>query len=157
MEPIASHAKVKMAALVSANAATTATAIIEVRRCACPSAATTPTVTTTTGAAIPAPRLPRPRLRPPLLSQWPASRCKDCVRSPTRTGRRDPGRHEGVDIIAKAGQWIYAVNDGTLTRQYFDAPGSLSGNGWRLTVAGGTYFFYAHLSSFAPGLSVGSA
>ena len=36
------------------------------------------------------------------------------------------------------------------------APGSLSGNGWRLTTANGTYFFYAHLSTFAGGLSVGS-
>ena len=29
-------------------------------------------------------------------------------------------------------------------------------NGWRLTRADGTYFFYAHLSVFAPGLRVGS-
>jgi len=65
--------------------------------------------------------------------------------------------HEGVDSIAKAGQYIYAVKAGTLTKRYLDAPGSLSGNGWRLTSADGTYFFYAHLSAFAPGLTVGSA
>ena len=71
---------------------------------------------------------------------------------------RGGGRiHQGEDIIAKAGQWVYAVKDGTLTKQYRDAPGSLSGNGWRLTGSDGTYFFYAHLSTFAPGLSVGSA
>ena len=46
--------------------------------------------------------------------------------------------------------------DGTLTKKYLDAPGSLSGNGWRLTTSDGTYFFYAHLSTFAPGLTVGS-
>jgi hypothetical protein len=65
--------------------------------------------------------------------------------------------HEGVDVIAKAGQWVYAVKDGTLTKRYLDAPGSLSGNGWQLTSADHTYFFYAHLSAFAPGLAVGSA
>ena len=52
---------------------------------------------------------------------------------------------------------MYAVDDGTLTKQYLDAPGSLAGNGWRLTRADGTYFFYAHFSAFATGLKVGSA
>jgi len=70
---------------------------------------------------------------------------------------RSGGRHhEGVDIIAHAGQYLYAVADGTLTKQYIDAPGALAGNGWRLTRADGTYFFYAHLSAFAAGLHVGS-
>jgi len=70
---------------------------------------------------------------------------------------RSGGRtHEGVDIIAKAGLYLYAVDAGTLTKQYINAPGSLAGNGWRLTRADGTYFFYAHLSMFAPGLKVGS-
>lgn len=70
---------------------------------------------------------------------------------------RSGGRtHQGVDIIARAGLYLYAVNDGTLTKQYIDAPGALAGNGWRLTRADGTYFFYAHLSAFAPGLRVGS-
>ena len=71
-----------------------------------------------------------------------------------RSGGR---RHEGVDIIAKAGLYVYAVDDGTLTKQYIDAPGALAGNGWRITRADGTYFFYAHFSSFAPGLKVGSS
>ena len=70
---------------------------------------------------------------------------------------RSGGRfHEGVDLIAKSGQFVYAAADGTLTKQYIDAPGSLSGNGWRLTAAGGTYYFYAHFSGFAAGLKVGS-
>ena len=70
---------------------------------------------------------------------------------------RSGGRlHEGVDLIAKAGQFVYAAATGTLTKQYVDAPGSLSGNGWRLTAGGGTYYFYAHLSGFAAGLQVGS-
>lgn len=71
----------------------------------------------------------------------------------TRSGGRT---HEGVDIMATTGKYVYAVANGTLTRQYRDAAGSLSGNGWRLTTADGTYFFYAHLSEHAPGLAVGS-
>ena len=59
-------------------------------------------------------------------------------------------------MLAAQGNKVYAVDDGVLTKQYIDAPGSLSGNGWRLTRADGTYFFYAHFSAFAPGLSVGS-
>ena len=70
-----------------------------------------------------------------------------------RSGGR---KHEGVDIIAHQGLWIYAARAGTLTKQYIDAPGRLAGNGWRLTAADGTYFFYGHLSTFADGLSVGS-
>ena len=70
---------------------------------------------------------------------------------------RSGGRsHEGVDIIAKKGLNIYAVNDGTLTKRYVDRVGQLAGNGWRLTTADGTYYFYAHMSAFADGLSVGS-
>ena len=81
-----------------------------------------------------------------------------CSFTDTYGAPRSGGRvHEGVDIIAKAGQWLYAVKDGTLTKKYLDSPGSLGGNGWRLTIADGTYFFYAHMSAFAPGLSVGSA
>jgi murein DD-endopeptidase MepM/ murein hydrolase activator NlpD len=70
-----------------------------------------------------------------------------------RSGGR---RHEGVDIIAKTGNLLYAVTDGTITRQFFDRPGSLGGNALRLTAADGTYFHYAHLSAFAEGIGVGS-
>lgn len=76
----------------------------------------------------------------------------DTFGAPRSGGRR----HEGVDLIAKSGQFVYAAADGTLTKQYIDTPGSLSGNGWRLTVTGGTYFFYAHFSGFPSGLAVGS-
>jgi murein DD-endopeptidase MepM/ murein hydrolase activator NlpD len=65
-------------------------------------------------------------------------------------------RHEGVDLIVTPGNYVYAVADGVLTRRAWDQPGSLSGNAWWLTTADGTYFFYAHLSDFAPGLQKGS-
>lgn len=73
---------------------------------------------------------------------------------------RSGGRiHDGTDILATLGQEVYAVVDGTLTRQTVnDTSGStLSGNMWRLVVAGGTtWYAYAHLSAFAAGLSVGA-
>ena len=63
--------------------------------------------------------------------------------------------HEGVDIMATLGQEVYAVVDGTLTRQAaVDSP--LSGNAWGLTATlDGTYYFYAHLSAFAEGVALG--
>lgn len=68
---------------------------------------------------------------------------------------RDGGRlHVGVDLISPSGTPVIAVASGTLTRQSTD--GVRSGNAWWLTTSSGTYFFYAHLSSFAKGLSVGS-
>lgn len=66
---------------------------------------------------------------------------------------RGSRRHEGVDIIAPRGNLIYAVVDGIITKKYTDA--SLSGNALRLTTGDGTYFFYAHLDSFAPGIDIG--
>ncbi len=69
---------------------------------------------------------------------------------------RGGGRlHEGVDIIAAQGKELYAVVDGTISRQYFDYAGSLSGNGLRVAQPNGTYFTYLHLSAFADGIGVG--
>lgn len=70
---------------------------------------------------------------------------------------RGGGRlHLGVDVIAPVGNLAYAVADGTITKLYVDAPGSLSGNGVRLTMADGTYFFYAHFTAIADGIGLGS-
>ena len=70
---------------------------------------------------------------------------------------RSGGRlHIGVDIIGPKGLALYAVSDGTITKMY-GAESKLSGNALRLTAADGTYFFYAHLDSFASGITVGSA
>jgi murein DD-endopeptidase MepM/ murein hydrolase activator NlpD len=77
-----------------------------------------------------------------------------------RSGGR---RHEGTDILADRvlgpTQEVYAVVDGTLGNQVRvgEPDSTLSGNSWRLTVAGGTtWYAFVHLSSFAPGLSNGS-
>ena len=70
---------------------------------------------------------------------------------------RGNGRlHIGVDIIAPKGNLVYAVADGTITRTYHVGRDKLSGNGVRLTMADGTYFFYGHFDSIAPGIAVGT-
>jgi murein DD-endopeptidase MepM/ murein hydrolase activator NlpD len=71
----------------------------------------------------------------------------------TRSGGRT---HEGVDIIANEGNLLYAVTDGEITKLFWDHPGALAGNGFRLTHASGTYYTYLHLLSFAPGIEVGT-
>jgi murein DD-endopeptidase MepM/ murein hydrolase activator NlpD len=63
--------------------------------------------------------------------------------------------HIGVDIIAPKGNLVYAVADGTITRTYHVGRDKLSGNGVRLTMADGTYFFYGHFDTIAPGIEVG--
>jgi murein DD-endopeptidase MepM/ murein hydrolase activator NlpD len=156
---IATNLKISMTSLINANGATTATVIHPGQTLCLPAdvAAPAPTTTTPTTAA------PTPNATPTAtptavypISAFPAQ--GPCSFTDTYGASRSGGRsHEGVDIIAKAGQWVYAVKDGTLTRQYFNTTGSLSGNGWRLTTSDGTYFFYAHLSAFASGLAVGSA
>jgi murein DD-endopeptidase MepM/ murein hydrolase activator NlpD len=80
-----------------------------------------------------------------------------CGYTDTWHAPRSGGRlHLGVDIIAPEGKLLYAVADGTITKIYTDRPGSLAGNGLRLTMDDGTYFFYAHLLSFAEGIEVGT-
>ena len=88
-----------------------------------------------------------------MLPMNPAPRCivLDNFGDPRSGGRR----HEGVDLLATLGQPVYAVADGVLTEQT-DVSSPLAGNSWGLTAVGGAYYFYAHLSSFAPGLTKGS-
>lgn len=70
---------------------------------------------------------------------------------------RGGGRvHLGVDIIAAEGKLLYAVAPGTITKVYADYPGSFAGNGVRLTMADGTYFFYAHMIAVGAGIEVGT-
>ena len=79
-----------------------------------------------------------------------------CSFSDTWLQVRPGGRqHEGVDIMGVKGLALYAVVDGTITKMY-GADSVLSGNALRLTTSDGTYFFYAHLDSFAPGIAIGS-
>lgn len=63
--------------------------------------------------------------------------------------------HLGVDIIAPRGKLIYAVADGTITKMYSVGKDANAGNGFRLTMSNGTYFFYGHLDTIAAGITVG--
>ncbi|MBI4934717.1 MAG: peptidoglycan DD-metalloendopeptidase family protein [Actinobacteria bacterium] len=148
---ISQRLKVGMTALLAANGATIATVIVPGRVLCLPAGATPPT----TAPATTAPATTAPAGGAVAIRQFPVQ--GQCWFADTWRAPRSGGRlHEGVDIIAKAGLNIYAVDDGTISKQVWDSPGSLSGNAWRLLRADGTYFFYAHLSAFAPGLKVGS-
>jgi murein DD-endopeptidase MepM/ murein hydrolase activator NlpD len=154
---IAQRLGVGMTALLAANGATIATVIVPGRILCLPAGATAPTTTTpaTTAPATTTPPTTAPAATAVPIPQFPVQ--GQCWFADTWQAPRSGGRlHEGVDIIAKAGNLVYAVDDGTISKQVWDSPGSLSGNGWRLLRADGTYFFYAHLSAFAPGLKVGS-
>jgi peptidoglycan hydrolase-like protein with peptidoglycan-binding domain len=65
-------------------------------------------------------------------------------------------KHLGVDVIAKEGNLLYAVADGTITKLYTEASDKLAGNGVRLTMADGTYFFYGHMQKIADGMTIGA-
>jgi murein DD-endopeptidase MepM/ murein hydrolase activator NlpD len=62
--------------------------------------------------------------------------------------------HQGLDIGADLGQEVYAVEDGTLYRQ-FDDLSSSAGLGWGLWSATDVKYRYYHLDGFAEGLAVG--
>jgi len=64
--------------------------------------------------------------------------------------------HLGVDIIAKEGNLLYAVADGTITKLYTVGTDKLAGNGVRLTMVDGTYFFYGHMQKLADGITIGT-
>ena len=90
----------------------------------------------------------------PQISVFPSQ--GRCSFADTWQQSRPGGRlHEGVDIMGVKGLALYAVVDGTITKMY-GADAALSGNALRLTTSDGTYFFYAHLDSFAAGIAVGS-
>ncbi len=78
-----------------------------------------------------------------------------CSFSDTWGAPRSGGRtHQGTDIIGAEGLELYAAADGTITKIYENY--ALAGNGVRLTMDDGTYFFYAHMTEVADGLEVGS-
>jgi murein DD-endopeptidase MepM/ murein hydrolase activator NlpD len=113
-------------------------------------------VTVGVQATEPAKRL---RLVPPV--NFPMATSPRCYILDNFGDPRSGGRsHEGSDMLATLGQEVYAMVDGTLTYQVVhpSANSSLSGNLWELTSAdgSGTYYTYAHLSAFAPGLQLGS-
>ncbi len=67
---------------------------------------------------------------------------------------RSEGRsHEGTDVMGARGLALYATNDGVISR--VSTGGRLGGNAIYVKIPNGTYFYYAHLDSFAPGMAPG--
>jgi murein DD-endopeptidase MepM/ murein hydrolase activator NlpD len=64
------------------------------------------------------------------------------------------GGHQGLDIGADLGQEVYAVENGTLYRQFTDLSSS-AGLGWGLWSTTDVKYRYYHLDGFAEGLAVG--
>ena len=101
------------------------------------------------------------RLRPPWSANFPVATSPRCDILDNFGDPRSGGRtHAGTDILTTKGQEVYAMVDGTLTLMVVagssQSGASLSGNLWQLTAANGTYYIYAHLDAFAPGLAKGS-
>jgi peptidoglycan hydrolase-like protein with peptidoglycan-binding domain len=103
--------------------------------------------------AAPAPSAAAPASIPSLAAFPMQGRCwfGDTWLHPRSGGRK----HEGTDLIGAAGLAIYAVANGVITRTYDGL--ALGGKSLRLTAPDGTYYFYAHLDSFAPGIGAGTA
>ncbi len=103
-------------------------------------------------------RMPTPAPAPPVNVPLQARPLANgpCWYGDTWQAARGSGRvHLGVDIGAPEGTPLQAVATGRISQVYRDRPGSLSGNGLKIRTADGTYFFYAHLASIAPGIDLG--
>ncbi|MGD9997294.1 MAG: peptidoglycan DD-metalloendopeptidase family protein [Ilumatobacteraceae bacterium] len=147
---IASKAGVTTSALYQVNGANANTPLYPGMQVCLPDTATVP-ATTAPATTPPPPAAPGTVQLAAFPAQGPCS-YTDTFQAPRGGGRV----HEGVDLIAKTGQYVYAVVNGRLSKQAVDKPGSLSGNAWWLTGDDGSYYFYAHLSAFAPGLKIGA-
>ena len=151
------HPRSVRAALLAATVAVTATWAFAGNAPAAAAPQAIPPLAEAAVAMAPAQRL---RLVPP--ENFPMATSPRCeILNNFGDGRSGGRAHAGVDIMATKGQEVYAMVDGTLTVQAVDGSGqsgaSLSGNLWQLTATtGGTYYVYAHLSAFAPGLAKGS-
>jgi len=67
---------------------------------------------------------------------------------------RSEGRsHEGTDVMGARGLALYATNDGVISK--VSTGGRLGGNAIYVKIPNGTYFYYAHLDSFAAGMAAG--
>ncbi len=99
--------------------------------------------------------VPSPPAVTVVLAAFPVA--PTCAFTDTFGAPRSGGRtHEGVDLMVASGTAIYAVMNGTISKKQVNYVGSLGGNALWLGADDGSYFYYAHLSAFAPGIEVGS-
>ncbi|MFM8311884.1 MAG: peptidoglycan-binding protein, partial [Ilumatobacteraceae bacterium] len=107
-----------------------------------------PDTVTSPGSGAPPPSGPGP-----VFPTRPTCTFSDTFGAPRPNGRT----HEGVDILAPAGTPVFAMYAGTVTKITLASSGTIAGNALRLSLADGTYLFYAHLEAFAPSVTVGTA
>jgi LysM repeat protein len=137
---IAQRAAVTVRALLDVNGADAGDVLLAGRDIALPAGATSPTATQSGWVQLDA-----------LPLQGP------CWYGNTWGDGRPGGRgHQGADVFAMPGAYVYAVFDGVLSSRRWAGSGSISGNAWTLTGADGTRVFYAHLADFNPELGSGS-
>ena len=68
--------------------------------------------------------------------------------------RRGEAKHEALDIMAKRGTPVVAVEDGRIAKLFKSVPGGLTI--YQFDASGGYAFYYAHLDGYAPGLKEGA-
>jgi len=95
----------------------------------------------------------RPELICQILAPFPV--CGPASYSNDWGAPRHGHLHEGTDIFALRGTPVIASSAGVITRM--SDTDLLGGTALTLTTADRTYFYYAHLDGFAPGLQQGDA
>ena len=68
--------------------------------------------------------------------------------------RRGNAKHEALDIMAKRGTPVVAVEDGRIAKLFRSVPGGITI--YQFDSTGGYAFYYAHLDRYAPGLAQGA-
>ena len=134
----------RVAAEAAATSTTQATATTQTTTASSGGSATTTTTT-----------LPPPSTAPPPPSSGGACPVAGAVFFSDTWGHpRSGGRsHQGVDMMAAAGTPLAAIYSGTVSLKV----NSLGGNTIWLTSGAGDQYYYAHLQSYASGLSSGQS
>jgi murein DD-endopeptidase MepM/ murein hydrolase activator NlpD len=68
--------------------------------------------------------------------------------------RRGAAKHEALDIMAKRGTPVLAVEDGRIAKLFRSVPGGITI--YQFDPSGGYVFYYAHLDGYAPGVKEGA-